>query len=321
MATDSEKNHKVKLAVGVAGTPDTSIQVRGRFKYNNKWLPLVSHGYELTQIPTPEEASTAIDNNDGTTDVRLPDFKEFYEAAISISRLLRSAKIEEVIRPKVIGAIILALYQGDFSTEPSVVINQINANVEAAILSCEDVSADKKRFLITTLHLSTEARAIPTCIDQIILQLERLNIRSIMRSSVDFLGQFYEAFLRYGADSKKLGIVFTPRHITRYCSQLVDVKLGHTVYDCACGTGGFLVAAFDRMLAEATTPAAKAKAKSSLFGYDSNSTVWALAILNMIFRGDGKSHIELVDSCFDFTKVVEGKFDRALLTPPLLSRR
>jgi len=147
------------------------------------------------------------------------------------------------------------------------------------------------------------------------LQLERLNIRSIMRSSVDFLGQFYEAFLRYGADSKQLGIVFTPRHITRYCAELVNVNLGMSVYDPACGTGGFLVAAYDRMMADATSTRAIQTAKDSLYGFDTNSTVWALAILNMMFRGDGKSHIAL-DSCFDNTTDMEGRFDRVLLNPP-----
>ena len=314
-ANKISKRHDVRLAVGVAGTPDTAIQVRAVYK-KRTWRPLESHGYQLTQIPTPDEAQTAIENDDGTTDVRLPDFKEFFEAAIAVSRFLRSAKIEEAIRPKVVGAIILALYKGDFSLAPDVVINHINANVAAAIRACKDVSAERRQFLIDTLHLSTEARAVPRYIHQIILQLERLNIRSIMRSGVDFIGQFYEAFLRYGADSKKLGIVFTPRHVTKYCADLVDTQLGHKVYDPACGTGGFLVAAFDNMLAQATTRRAIKHAKESLYGYDSNSTVWALAILNMIFRGDGKSNIELVNSCFDNDAVVDGRFDRALLNPP-----
>ena len=37
--------------------------------------------------------------------------------------------------------------------------------------------------------------------------------------------------------------------------------------------------------------------RESLYGFDTNPTVWALAALNMFFRGDGKSHIENA-SCF-----------------------
>lgn len=124
--SDSIRNrYPVRVCVGIAGTPDTSIQIRVRYRTPAGWVPLMSHGYQLTQIPTPEELRTAIQNNNGTTDVRLPSEAEFYEAAIAISRMLRTAKIEEPIRPKVLGAIILALYQGDFSCRYSSSLNGI----------------------------------------------------------------------------------------------------------------------------------------------------------------------------------------------------
>ncbi len=64
---------------------------------------------------------------------------------------------------------------------------------------------------------------------------------------MDFLGLLYEAFIRYGYDNNSLGIVFTPRHITKYCAELIDVTAKDRVIDIACGSGGFLVAAFDRI--------------------------------------------------------------------------
>ena len=217
------------------------------------------------------------------------------------------------MRPKVIGAIILALYQASFSFDEDVVLEQVNANVRAAIAGFTDVPSERREFLAKTLILSTESDRLRGCIADIVYQLERLNVRSIMRSGVDFLGQFYETFLRYGQDSKKLGIVFTPRHITRFCAELADVRVGMTVYDPACGTGGFLVAAFDRMMKEATTSRAREAVRKSLQGYDTNPTVWSLAVLNMFFRGDGKSQI-IYGSCFDKTETE--LFHRGLLNPP-----
>jgi len=307
--------YDARLAVGVAGTPDRRVQVRCSYHTGRKWVDLKSHGYPLTQLPIPVEVKTALNNDNGTTDVQLPDEREFFAAAISISRILRLAKIEEAVRPKVIGAVVLALYHGDFSFKEDTVIEHINANVRAAIRDFANMPKESRDFLAETLMLSVEAQRLRPKIEDIVHQLERLNVRSIMRSGVDFLGQFYETFLRYGGDSKKLGIVFTPRHITRFCAELIDVKLGDTVYDPACGTGGFLVAAFDRMMKQATTPAAKAKVRESLFGFDTNATVWALAVLNMEFRGDGKSHI-INDDCFRRPVEKEQKFSRALLNPP-----
>ena len=92
-------------------------------------MDLESFGFPLTQLPTPSEAEVAIERGDGTTDVQLPDEREFFDAAVSISNILRLAKIEESKRPVVIGAVILALWQGEFSLQRTTVLNQINANV------------------------------------------------------------------------------------------------------------------------------------------------------------------------------------------------
>ena len=309
------RGYKARIAVGVAGTPDKRVHVRCLFRNGVGWTDLVSHGYPLTQLPAPVEAELAIRNGDGTTDVQLPDEREFFSAAVNISRILRLAKIEEAVRPKVIGAIVLALYQGDFSMSPDVVIENVNTNVRAAVDRFSDVPQNRRNFLAQTMALSTEAHGLRPLVEEIVHQMERLNVRSIMRSGVDFLGQFYETFLRYGQDAKKLGIVFTPRHITRMCADLVGVGLGDTVYDPACGTGGFLVAAFDKMMMQATTKPSRRHARESLFGFDTNPTVWALAVLNMFFRGDGKSNI-VHRNCFDSKKENVERFDRALLNPP-----
>ena len=127
----------------------------------------------------------------------------------------------------------------------------------------------------------------------------------------------YEAFLRYGYDNNALGIVFTPRHITKLCVDLINARMSDKVIDIASGTGGFLVSAFDKMMTEAKGAKAIEKVKQSLYGFDTNPTVWALATLNMFFRGDGKSHIENGD-CFETEnkQSIQGKFTRAFLTPP-----
>ena len=316
-AINQTPRFNVNVVVGTAGTPDRIVQTRDFFFRGKQWVPLESHGWPLTQLPTPDELDVALSNADGTTNVQLPDSREFFDAAIKISHILRLSKIEEPLRPKVIGAIILALYQGNFSFDEGVVIEHINSNVKAAVrsVSFSEVPAERRELLARTLELGPEVNRLRPEVHKLIHQLERLNVRSIMRSGVDFLGQFYEAFLRYGCDSTKMGIVFTPRHITRYAAEILDVKLGMTGYDPASGTAGFLVAAYDRMMKSATTDSARKKARESLYGCETNATVWALAVLNMFFRGDGKSHIEY-KSCFENQEAFEQKFDISLLNPP-----
>ena len=61
--------------------------------------------------------------------------------------------------------------------------------------------------------------------------------------------------------------------------------------DPACGTGGFLVAAFDHVRRVCTTSQLNRFKKHNLFGIEQESYVAVLAIVNMIFRGDGKQNI------------------------------
>jgi len=308
--------YNIKIAVGVAGEEDNGFFVKVRYLQGNIWKELKSNGYEISTIPSKREIELAILADDGTTNVTVPSSSEFIDAAIELSKILRSAKIEAPLRPKVIGAITLAIYQGEVDTATGKELESLNKLVEEAIQESVDLRPDTQLRLQEALRLSgADFDRLSSKIQRIISILKRLNIRSVLQSDTDFLGLFYEAFLRYGYDNNALGIVFTPRHITKFCVDLVGARLSDRVIDIASGTGGFLVAAFDEMMSKAKGPKAISKIKQSLYGFDTNPTVWALATLNMFFRGDGKSHIEN-GNCFDYREEIEGKFTRAFLNPP-----
>jgi predicted RNA methylase len=310
--------YKVKIAVGVAGEDDNGYQVVVKYLKDKSWNLLKSCGYELTTIPSIREVELALQADDGTTTVSVPSSSEFIEAAIEISSILRSAKIEAPLRPKVIGAIITALYQGEIDLIEGNELSSINSLADAAISESIDLDETKKVKLKDALRMTgNDYDRLSSKIQRVVSILKRLNIRSVLQTDTDFLGLLYEAFLRYGYDNNALGIVFTPRHITRLCVDLINARMEDKVIDIASGTGGFLVSAFDKMMSTAKGPKAVEKVKQSLYGFDTNPTVWALATLNMFFRGDGKSHIENGD-CFEVhnRESVRGKFTRAFLNPP-----
>ena len=308
----------IKIAVGVAGEDDNGYQVEVRYLMDNAWLPLKSYGYDLTTIPSPREAELALLADDATTSVSRPSVSEYIDIAIELSSILRGAKIEAPLRPKVLGAIITAMYQGDIDLDEKKALASINGLVLTAITESIDLDANKKERLRDALFLTiNDYERLAPKIKRIAAILKKLNIRSILQTDTDFLGLLYEAFLRYGYDNNALGIVFTPRHITKLCVDLAGVRMEDRVIDIACGTGGFLVASFDQMMSRAQGAKSVEKIKQSLYGFETNPTVWALASLNMFFRGDGKSHIENGD-CFDPINKgsVKGKFTRAFLNPP-----
>ena len=259
----------------------------------------------------------AVSAGDGTTAVSIPASHEFIDAAMDLSAILRASKVEAPLRPKVIGALVVAMYQGEVDPKPSKALRSINKLIRGAFEDTTDLPDATKKQLVEALVLSSaDFDRLAPAMGRIVSILRRLSVRSVLQTDTDFLGMFYEAFLRYGYDNNSLGIVFTPRHITRFCVDLLEPSARNRVIDNASGTGGFLVAAFDRMMEGAKGPKARLKIKDSIYGFETNPTVWALSV-SICFRGDGKSHMAL-GSCFtqQNRRQVEQQFTHGFLDPP-----
>jgi len=119
------------------------------------------------------------------------------------------------------------------------------------------------------------------------------------KNNYDIIGKFYEEFLRYaGVANVKKGIVLTPHHITALFTDLVDIRTNDVIIDGGCGTGAFLIAAMNKLIKGINSSGMQNKDKAisnlknkQLIGFEKNSTMYALSISNMLFRGDGKSQI------------------------------
>src|SRR5579872_4984893 len=222
---NATNRYKIRIAVGAAGEEDAGFTVVVRFLSGDQWIALKAAGQEVTTIPTIRETELALVADDGTTTVSIPASSEFIDAAVELSILLRSAKVEAPLRPKVIGALVVAIYQGEIDTTPGQALGSINDLVALAINAADDIAEPKKITLIDALHLSgADFDRLEPYVRRAIAILRRLNVRSVLHTDTDFLGMFYEAFLRYGYDNNALGIVFTPRHITRFCVRLAGAN-------------------------------------------------------------------------------------------------
>lgn len=129
--------------------------------------------------------------------------------------------------------------------------------------------------------------------------------------TTDFTGKlFNEMYSWLGFTQDKLNdVVLTPSYVANLLVKLARVNKDSYVWDFATGSAGLLVAAMNEMLIDA-----KAKIKSpdelaiksaeikanQLLGLEILSSVYMLAILNMILMGDGSSNILNKDSLKDF---------------------
>ena len=152
--------------------------------------------------------------------------------------------------------------------------------------------------------------------------------------TTDFTGKlFNEMYGWLGFSQDKLNdVVLTPSYIASLLVKLARVNKDSYVWDFATGSAGLLVAAMNEMLNDAkntiqspddlTQKEIKIKAEQ-LLGLEFLSSVYMLAILNMILMGDGSSNILNTDSIKDF----DGKYglgkpdtkfpaDAFILNPP-----
>lgn len=84
----------------------------------------------------------------------------------------------------------------------------------------------------------------PTVLTQVVTLVDGLRLD---RSDADTKGDLFEHVLRQIRQAGELGQFRTPRHVIRTIVEMVDPKVGETVYDPAAGTAGFLVAAYNHM--------------------------------------------------------------------------
>ena len=77
---------------------------------------------------------------------------------------------------------------------------------------------------------------------------------SFMAEDADVKGDLFEILSSDLGSQKKAAQFRTPRHLIRVITEMVSPKMGETVCDPACGTGGFLIAAYEHILLANTSP-------------------------------------------------------------------
>lgn len=103
-------------------------------------------------------------------------------------------------------------------------------------------------FIISKPSLVVEAVNI---IDEIYEEISKQELNG--QGFQDTQGDVYEHLLAEITSAGKLGQFRTPRHIIQLICELVDPKLGDTICDPACGTGGFLLGAYQHILTQHTS--------------------------------------------------------------------
>ena len=138
----------------------------------------------------------------------------------------------------------------------------------------------------------------------------------------DVKGAIYESILERNGQDKKSGAgqYFTPRPLIKAMVDCTRPKITETVCDPACGTGGFLLAAFDYMKGQSQDKEKREFLRNeALSGTDNTALVVTLASMNLYLHGIGTDRSPII--CADsLEKQPEKLFDVILANPPFGTR-
>lgn len=285
---------KAKIISGIAGNLEDGYVVKSEFLEGNRFKTIKLNGHELTSLVSPKIAKLLLDSGHAEIDDIPVDEKEFLKVAEKINGILHQGAIAKDSRGSIMASLILTflnLTEININEDAELLVASINSRVNSVLSRSGKPEfypfLEIKLPRPTSNHIKFKKALVDT-----LQELKNLNIPSAMNSGDDILGKFYEVFLKYGNWAKDVGIVFTPRHITKFAVEVLDIKPTDIIFDPTCGTGGFLVSAFDYIKKNYSARELEQFRLNKIFGVELQDSIIALAIVNMIFRKDGKTNMD-----------------------------
>jgi len=179
-------------------------------------------------------------------------------------------------------------------------------------------------------------------IDDIYLEIEK-DAEDGKQTFQDIQGDVYEMLLSEIASAGKMGQFRTPRHLIKLMAELVEPKLGNRIADPACGTGGFLLGAYQYILTDLVRKTEPKKLtidedgfesgivssvldkknkkilEEGLIGFDIDVTMVRLGLMNLMMHGIDNPHIEYKDT-LSKSYNEEASYDIIMANPPFTGK-
>ncbi len=148
-----------------------------------------------------------------------------------------------------------------------------------------ETGAERKDVIATVFKGVTNRMINGYLLRDIINKIDEIHFTS--NEELNSLSHLYESILKEMRDaSGDAGEFYTPRPVVKFMVDMLDPKIGETVLDPACGTGGFLVEAFEHLKKQAkTVEHKKLLQEKSIIGGEAKPLPYLLSQMNLLLHG------------------------------------
>ena len=160
-------------------------------------------------------------------------------------------------------------------------------------------NATSRQKVISEIFSGVERTRIDTerNLLDILDKVHEISADNVDTTHVFTLSQVYEGLLlKMGERGNDGGQFFTPRQVIKAMVKVIDPKIGETIYDPGCGTGGFLAQSFEHMAGPNNANITSADQLETLkqrtfYGREKDNLIYPIALANLVLHNIDEPHI------------------------------
>lgn len=195
-------------------------------------------------------------------------------------------------------------------------IKDSNGNVLINGVKVDASTPIKKAIVQTTFADANQYMKDGVLLRQVINVIDELDLSDYEESHA--FGDIYESILKELQSAGSAGEFYTPRAVTDFMAQMIQPKIGETMADFACGTGGFITSWLKELQKQVRSTADAEKYGNSIFGIEKKQFPYMLCITNLLLHGLDIPRVyhdnSLLKDVLDYTS--DDQFDVILMNPP-----
>ena len=174
----------------------------------------------------------------------------------------------------------------------------------------------KKAIVQTTFADANNYMKDGVLLRQVINVIDDLDFSDYEESHA--FGEIYETILKELQSAGSAGEFYTPRAVTDFMAQVIRPKIGETMADFACGTGGFIISWLKELQKQIKSTADAEKYSNSIYGIEKKQFPYMLCVTNLLLHGLDVPQVyhanTLLHDVLDYTG--DDKVDVVLMNPP-----